>query len=75
MLESLTKEVYVFDEVAELLGVNVNTLYRWRKEGRITAYRLADGQKLRVRREEVARLLGRSDPAGVEGVWHDARGT
>ena len=65
MLESLTKEVYLFDEVAELLGVNVNTLYRWRKEGRLSAYRLADGQKLRVRREEVARLLGRGDGVGA----------
>jgi excisionase family DNA binding protein len=61
MLESLTKEVYMFEEVAELLAVKVNTLYRWRKEGRLTAFRLADGQKLRVRREEVARLLGRGD--------------
>jgi excisionase family DNA binding protein len=45
----------------ELLGVNVNTLYRWRKDGRFSAYQPADGQQYRVRREEVARLLGRSD--------------
>lgn len=59
-LESLTKEVYMFEEVAELLGVNVNTLYRWRKEGRMSAYKPAEGQQYRVRREEVARLLGRT---------------
>jgi excisionase family DNA binding protein len=57
MLE-LEKAVYLFEEVAELRGVNVNTLYRWRKEGRFVAYRPADGQRYRVRREEVAQLLG-----------------
>jgi excisionase family DNA binding protein len=61
MPEVLTKEVYTFEEVAELLGITVNTLYRWRKEGRFSAYKLADGQQYRVRREEVARLLGRDD--------------
>jgi excisionase family DNA binding protein len=60
--ESLTKQVYMLEEVAELLGINVNTLYRWRKEGRIAAYKPGNGQQYRVRREEVARLLGR-DPA------------
>jgi excisionase family DNA binding protein len=58
MLESLTKEVYMLEEVAELLGVNVTTLYRWRKDGKLVAYKPADGQQYRVRREEVARLLG-----------------
>jgi excisionase family DNA binding protein len=72
MLE-LQKEVYMFEEVAELLGVNVNTLYRWRKEGRIQAYKPAEGQQYRMRKEEVARLLGRphepvDDPGhGYEG--------
>jgi excisionase family DNA binding protein len=57
----LSKEVYMLEEVAELLGVNVNTLYRWRREGRFSAYKPADGQRYRVRREEVARLLGQTD--------------
>ena len=54
----------MFEEVAELLNVNVNTLYRWRKEGRFVAYKLADGQQYRVRREEVARLLGQEPTHG-----------
>ena len=71
MLESLTKEVYMLEEVAELLGVNINTLYRWRKDGKIAAYKPADGQQYRVRREEVARLLGRGDGVGAhDGGQH-----
>jgi excisionase family DNA binding protein len=52
------KQVYMFEEMAALLGVNVNTLYRWRKDGKVVAYKLADGHQYRVHREEVERLLG-----------------
>jgi excisionase family DNA binding protein len=63
------EEVSMVEEIAELLGVNVNMLYHWRTEGRFSAYTPGKGQRYRVCREEVTRLLGCSE--GAEGT-HDA---
>jgi len=43
-------------EAAEWLGVSVETIRRWGREGRITVSRTAGGQRM-VSRDEVGRLM------------------
>lgn len=45
-------------EVAKLLGVTRGTIWRWVRDGRLPAVTLPTGT-LRVRREDVERLLRR----------------
>ena len=47
---------YRIGEAAELLGVRVETLRRWEREGKLTATRTSGGQRM-VPATEVARLL------------------
>ena len=49
-------EDYRIGEAAEILGVRVETLRRWEREGRLSTIRTAGGQR-RVQAAEVARLL------------------
>jgi len=49
-------ETYRIGEAAELLGVRVETLRRWERDGKLTTRRTAGGQRL-VPAAEVARLL------------------
>jgi molybdopterin-binding protein len=54
-------ESYRIGEAAGLLGVRVETLRRWEREGKVRVTRTMGGQRL-VPAEEVARLLaGRRD--------------
>ena len=60
-------------EAAEWLGVSVETLRRWGREGRISLVRTAGGQRL-VSRDDVARLMvERRKPAERPVVGHSAR--
>jgi molybdopterin-binding protein len=49
-------ESYRIGEAAEILGVRVETLRRWERDGKLTATRTAGGQRS-VPAAEVARLL------------------
>lgn len=51
-------DAYRIGEAAEMLGVRVETLRRWEREGRLTTKRTSGGQRL-VPAREVARLLGK----------------
>lgn len=50
-------------EAAEALGVSVETIRRWGREGRIDVVRTAGGQRM-VAREEVGRLMAERRAAG-----------
>jgi molybdopterin-binding protein len=50
------ERAYRIGEAAAMLGVRVETLRRWEREGRLTTTRTAGGQRL-VPAPEVARLL------------------
>jgi molybdopterin-binding protein len=50
-------DAYRIGEAAEMLGVRVETLRRWEREGKLTTERTPGGQRL-VPAVEVARLLG-----------------
>jgi molybdopterin-binding protein len=52
-------------EAAEMLGVSVETLRRWERDGRIGARRTGGGQRL-VRLEDVRRLLAERRRAAPE---------
>lgn len=60
---------YRIGAAAEVLGVRVETLRRWEREGRLASSRTAGGQR-RVPASEVARLLAerrRRDPPEIGG--------
>jgi excisionase family DNA binding protein len=65
MPEVLTERLLTIRDVAELLGVTVDTLYQWRyrHEGP-TGYRI--GGRIRYRRGEVEEWISeQADPRGV----------
>lgn len=50
-----TKEFYRAEELAEKLGVNVMTIYRYIKAGRLYAYKI--GKEFRIDANEFGRFL------------------
>ncbi len=44
-------------EVAEMLGVNPETLRRWDREGRLIAIRMGKRGDRRYKREDISRVL------------------
>ena len=61
-------DTYRIGEAAEILGVRVETLRRWERDGKLKTQRTGGGQRL-VAAKEVARLLaeGRSQEPIVAG--------
>lgn len=49
------KEFYKAEEVAEFLRVNIMTIYRYIKAGRLKAYKI--GGEFRIDKDEYARFL------------------
>ena len=58
---------YRIGEAANLLGVRVETLRRWEREGKIESSRTAGGQR-RVSASEVARLLAQRRRADMSEI-------
>jgi molybdopterin-binding protein len=54
-------ESYRIGEAAELLGVRVETLRRWERDGKLRTTRTSGGQR-RVEAGEVARLIAERQP-------------
>jgi excisionase family DNA binding protein len=61
-------------EVAELLGMNVQMVRRYAREGRLPAYKLPGGRTLKFFRDEIYEFI-RSHPAAAEDEITDARKT
>jgi molybdopterin-binding protein len=59
---------YRIGEAAGILGVRVETLRRWERDGRLATTRTAGGQRM-VAASEIARLLGerRAQPKATAG--------
>lgn len=53
----LTKEIYTAQEVADLTGVKVLTVYRWIKEGKLKAVKLG---QWKINRSDLLKALGLS---------------
>lgn len=58
------EETYRIGEAAEVLGVRVETLRRWERDGRLRTRRTTGGQR-RVPAREVARLLRERRPQTI----------
>jgi molybdopterin-binding protein len=54
-------DTYRIGEAAEVLGVRVETLRRWEREGKLSTTRTSGGQRL-VAAAEVARVLAKHRP-------------
>lgn len=52
---ALTKEIYTAQEVADLTGVKVLSVYRWIKSGKLKATKLG---QWKITREDLATALG-----------------
>ncbi len=59
-------------QVAELLGMNVQMVRRYAREGRLPAYKLPGGRTFKFFREEIFEFL-RSHPVSVESETNEAR--
>lgn len=57
-----TKEFYKAEEIAEKLQVNIMTIYRYIKAGKLTAYKF--GKEYRIDSNEFERFLERSKVDG-----------
>lgn len=55
MAKTETKPFYTARELAAVLSVNVMTIYRYIKAGKLAAYKL--GKEFRIEREEFERFL------------------
>jgi excisionase family DNA binding protein len=53
-----TKEFYTAKELAEKLAVNIMTIYRYIKAGRLRAYKI--GKEFRIEKKEFTRFLNRT---------------
>src|SRR4051812_50126489 len=66
----MAEETYRMGEAASALGVRVETLRRWERDGKLKTKRSSGGQRL-VAASEVARLLnerrGKAPPATMGG--------
>ena len=70
---SMAKKMYPAREAAQLLGISLDTLRRWDREGRIRTERDPANRRL-VRADEIARLRG-DDGAHHVSARNRLRGT
>jgi excisionase family DNA binding protein len=59
-------------QVAELLGMNVQMVRRYAREGRLPAYKLPGGRTFKFFKEEIFEFL-RAHPVSAESEANEAR--
>ena len=57
---------YTSKEMADLLGINVQTLRRWDRDGRLKAYRYVDGGNLYYTDDQLDYLKSRENFKGSD---------
>jgi len=57
MAEMMQKELFSVQEAAEFLGVSESTIRRYISDGRLLAYRLGDERLIRIKRQDLDKLL------------------
>ena len=57
MAEEMQKELFSVQEAAEFLGVSESTIRRYVSDGRLLAYRLGDERLIRIKRQDLDKLL------------------
>ena len=57
MAEEMQNELFSVKEAAEFLGVSESTIRRYISDGRLLAYRLGNGRLIRIKRQDLEKLL------------------
>ncbi len=59
-------ELYTAEEVASLLKVNIQTIWKWDRQGRIHGINLVGNRMKRYRRKDIEEFLDRMEKGGHE---------
>lgn len=59
-------ELYTAEEVAALLKVNIQTVWKWDRQGRIHGINLVGNRMKRYRRNDIEEFLDRMEKGGHE---------
>jgi len=57
MAQNMQKELFSVQEAAEFLGISESTIRRYVSDGRLLAYRLGDERLIRIKRQDLDKLL------------------
>lgn len=57
MVKEIQKELFSVEETAEFLGVSESTVRRYISNGKLSAYRLGDERLIRIKRQDLDKLL------------------
>jgi len=63
MAKEMLKELFSVREAAEFLAVSEGTIRRYISDGRLPAYRLGNERLIRIRRQDLERLLSPINPS------------
>ena len=58
MYQTMNKEFYTAQDLADKLGVNIMTIYRYIKAGRLQAYKI--GKEFRIEQKEFETFLNKT---------------
>ena len=67
MTKETLKELFSVREAAEFLGVSDSTIRRYISNGRLQAYRLGDERLIRIKRQDLERLLSPINAGNNDG--------
>ncbi len=66
MVEKIKNDLFSVQEAAEFLGISKSTIYRYISDGRLSAYRLGQKRLIRIKRQDLDKLLIPINPSEGE---------
>lgn len=66
MVEEMQNELFSVQEAAEFLGVSESTIRRYIYDGQLLAYRLGNGRLIRIKRQDLEKLLSPINPSNSD---------
>ena len=66
MAEKIKNDLFSVQEAAEFLGISKSTIYRYISDGRLSAYRLGQKRLIRIKRQDLDKLLIPINPSEGE---------
>lgn len=66
MVEEMHNELFSVQEAAEFLGVSESTIRRYIYDGQLLAYRLGNGRLIRIKRQDLEKLLSPINPSNSD---------
>jgi len=67
MAQKMLKELFTVQEAAEYLAVSGATIRRYISDGRLPAYRLGNERLIRIKRQDLERLLSPINAGDEDG--------